>query len=152
MFSPSLQNADTGASSGIGAALAKLCTSRGATVALADVNQEGLDKVISSLPHNEKHMTTIVDVRKYDQVESWVKSIVSKYGRLDGAANLAGVHAGEGPLHETPLDQVRISEFHFFIRWSLHSHTDSEIFGSGISLWTLMEGVSTIVYALSSMS
>lgn len=94
----------TGGGSGIGLALAQICASRGATVALGDINQAGLDAAIDSLQDKDKHMATVLDVKSYEVVENWIKSITGKYGKLDGAANLAGVVKGTVPLHETPLD------------------------------------------------
>lgn len=37
-----------------------------------------------------KVMTTIVDVIDAKQVDAWIASIVAEFGRLDGAANIAG--------------------------------------------------------------
>jgi len=37
------------------------------------------------------HMLTKVDVSNKDEVEAWLDSVISKYGRLDGAANVAGI-------------------------------------------------------------
>jgi NAD(P)-dependent dehydrogenase (short-subunit alcohol dehydrogenase family) len=39
---------------------------------------------------------TKVDVSKSDQVEKWIEDTVRVFGRLDGAANVAGVAAGDG--------------------------------------------------------
>ena len=36
-------------------------------------------------------MSTVVDVRKSASVDSWISKTVEKYGKLDGAANWAGV-------------------------------------------------------------
>lgn len=37
-----------------------------------------------------KVMTTKVDVIDAKQVDAWIASIVAEFGRLDGAANIAG--------------------------------------------------------------
>jgi len=37
-----------------------------------------------------------VDVSVPKQVEQWIKDVVNKFGRLDGAANVAGVAGGDG--------------------------------------------------------
>lgn len=83
----------TGGASGIGLATAHLLASRGATLSLADVNGEALQKAAADI--KEKHKadvhTFILDVRKPEQVEAWIKEVVGKYEKLDGAANLAGV-------------------------------------------------------------
>lgn len=82
----------TGAASGIGLAIAQALAKKGAVVSLSDVNAENLDKAIHSLDGGrEKHMTTIVDVRKSADVDKWIADTVSKHGQLDGAANIAGI-------------------------------------------------------------
>ncbi|KAM5343500.1 hypothetical protein ACJ41O_012037 [Fusarium nematophilum] len=82
----------TGGASGIGLATAKLLSSRGATVCIADIEQRALkeaDAFFNSV--KASFMTTKLDVSQKAQVESWIESIVREYGRLDGAANVAGI-------------------------------------------------------------
>lgn len=83
----------TGGASGIGLATAKLVSSRGATVCIADVDPEALKRAeahFGQLP-GVKYTVTRVDVSKRAEVDAWVEGIVEKYGRLDGAANVAGI-------------------------------------------------------------
>jgi NAD(P)-dependent dehydrogenase (short-subunit alcohol dehydrogenase family) len=68
----------TGGASGIGAATAALLSSQGATVVVAD------------LP--------AVDVRREEQVVEFFDSVMSQYGRIDLAANCAGVSGTYGKL------------------------------------------------------
>lgn len=82
----------TGGASGIGLATCKIISSRGATVCIADVDPVALSAAEAhfsslSLPF----MVTKVDVSKRDQVDAWIESIVEKFGKLDGAANVAGI-------------------------------------------------------------
>jgi len=82
----------TGAASGMGLETAKLIASRGAHVSLADVQEGALSKVAGEIEAaGGKVMTSVVDVRVRCQVEDWIKKTVTMFGRLDGAANLAGV-------------------------------------------------------------
>lgn len=37
-----------------------------------------------------------VDVRSQQQVQNWIDSTVAEFGRLDGAANIAGIAGGAG--------------------------------------------------------
>jgi NAD(P)-dependent dehydrogenase (short-subunit alcohol dehydrogenase family) len=84
----------TGAASGIGLATAHLLASRGAKLSLADLQEEALknaqSEIQTKIPGTEI-LIFALDVRNYSQVESWVKETVNKFGKLDGAANLAGV-------------------------------------------------------------
>ncbi|BCS27884.1 SDR family NAD(P)-dependent oxidoreductase [Aspergillus puulaauensis] len=84
----------TGGASGIGLATAKLISERGGTVCIADVNPTTLSDAESYFAAKTpavQYTITQVDVSKKDQVESWMTGIVTKYQRLDGAANIAGI-------------------------------------------------------------
>ena len=82
----------TGGASGIGLATSKLLSSRGATVCIADVDPHAIQVAQSHFDVLEApFMVTKVDVSKRTEVESWLDSIIEKYGQLDGAANCAGV-------------------------------------------------------------
>jgi len=49
-------------------------------------------------------MTTICDVSKSSEVNSWVEKTTSQLGKLDGAANLAGVFGKGGPVTDAADD------------------------------------------------
>ncbi|KAL1909042.1 hypothetical protein Sste5344_005174 [Sporothrix stenoceras] len=101
----------TGAASGIGYAFAQLAAARGAKLSLADVSQAGLDKVAEELRATagaDNVLTQVVDVRKYDQVQSWIDATLKQFGKLDGAANMAGVipkDIGINTLADQDLEQ-----------------------------------------------
>ncbi|WQF78907.1 Putative short-chain dehydrogenase/reductase SDR, NAD(P)-binding domain superfamily [Colletotrichum destructivum] len=101
----------TGAASGIGLATAHLLASRGAKLSLADINAEGLREAHSDIQtrHTEAEIyTSAVDVTDYDQVERWTANTIEHFGRLDGAANLAGVipkSVGKKGLADQDLDE-----------------------------------------------
>lgn len=83
----------TGAASGIGLALAHLLAENGATLSLADLQEKSLTEAAEDIKkkYNAKVFSKVVDVRKTSDVDSWINETVSNLGRLDGAANLAGV-------------------------------------------------------------
>lgn len=95
----------TGGASGIGLATAKLLASRGASLSLADVSEEGLNAALKMIrsEHDIEIMTVALDVRKPEHVNAWIKETVSRFGKLDGAANIAGVipkNIGQGGIAE----------------------------------------------------
>jgi NAD(P)-dependent dehydrogenase (short-subunit alcohol dehydrogenase family) len=99
----------TGGASGIGLATAKLISSRGATVCIGDVDPKALEAVeahFSSL--KVPYLVSKVDVSKRADVDKWIDDIVEKYGRLDGAANCAGIigkHHGLRAISELEDDE-----------------------------------------------
>ena len=94
----------TGAASGMGLATAKLLAERGALISLADVNTEALDQAVKLLEQSEKHMATTVDVRNGSAVSEWISQTVAKYGKLDGAVNMAGILTHATPITDTSDD------------------------------------------------
>lgn len=84
----------TGAASGIGLATAHYLAQRGANLSLADIAQENLDNVVESIKKESpdvKVIGTVVDVSKRKSVEAWIDRTVSELGKINGAANLAGI-------------------------------------------------------------
>lgn len=82
----------TGGASGIGLATAELVATRGGTVSIADRDPEALEATRQLFAGNDTPFSiSQVDVSVKEQVETWIKGIVEQFGRLDGAANIAGV-------------------------------------------------------------
>lgn len=83
----------TGAASGIGLELATLLAREKACLSLADSRLEALDRAAQQLVVQTgcKLIITAVDVRKRGEIESWIQKTIDEFGRIDGAANLAGV-------------------------------------------------------------
>jgi NAD(P)-dependent dehydrogenase (short-subunit alcohol dehydrogenase family) len=92
----------TGGASGIGLATAKLVATRGATVCIGDADPTALDAADAHFkPHNIPYSVTKLDVTKHSEVEGWLDGIIERFGRLDGAANCAGIigkHHGIRPI------------------------------------------------------
>lgn len=94
----------TGGASGIGLATAKGLARKGAIVCIADVDEAALDSAASFFTSQKRSFkASILDVSKRTDVESWMDSIVSEFGRLDGAANVAGI-IGKGHNRDAVAD------------------------------------------------
>ncbi|MDI1488352.1 MAG: hypothetical protein OHK93_007627 [Ramalina farinacea] len=105
----------TGAASGIGLATARHLLSRGALVTIADVRQEALDAAVADLAgqyESKNIFARTVDVTKSAEVATWIDETIQRFGRLDGAANLAGIEGksitrkGIVDLDEEEWDEV----------------------------------------------
>ncbi|KAF4980822.1 hypothetical protein FZEAL_3252 [Fusarium zealandicum] len=82
----------TGGASGIGLATAKVLAQRGATLSIADIDPAALESATSYFQKQGTPFSTArVDISKRSEVEDWLDDTIKKHGRLDGAANVAGV-------------------------------------------------------------
>jgi NAD(P)-dependent dehydrogenase (short-subunit alcohol dehydrogenase family) len=90
---PSLEGkviALTGAASGIGRALALALARRGATVAMADRDADGLAET-SRLLGNYPHSQAPFDVTDHQALAAFIEGAVAQFGALDGIINNAGL-------------------------------------------------------------
>ncbi len=106
----------TGAGSGIGRALAQRLAAAGSALALADIDEAGLQQTAQSLAKagapgaaatNVPLVTThVVDVAKEESVKSFAVDVSTRHGRLTLLINNAGV-ALHGNFEEISLDDFR---------------------------------------------
>jgi NAD(P)-dependent dehydrogenase (short-subunit alcohol dehydrogenase family) len=91
----------TGASSGIGAALARAYAARGASLGLAARRGEALAALIASLPHPERHRSYALDVLDHAALAAAATDFMSR-----GGADIVIASAGisHGTLTERPED------------------------------------------------
>ena len=91
----------TGAGQGIGRAIAMSYASEGASVVVADFNEEVGNETVKLITEaGGKASFVHGDVSKEDSVKAMVDVVVATYGRLDIACNSAAVSRGSGPIHE----------------------------------------------------
>lgn len=84
----------TGASSGLGKAMADEFVSEGATVIYASFDRESLDDAVDRITEQEEDGEAtgiLVDVRSWDQVRRLVQQVERTHGAIDVFVNNAGV-------------------------------------------------------------
>ena len=95
----------TGASSGIGRAVALMWAREGAKVVVSDVNvQAGEETAALVRAAGGDAIFVAADVGKPADCEALVHRTVAHYGRLDVACNNAGIGGPQAPTADYPLD------------------------------------------------
>src|SRR5438045_2590390 len=97
----------TGAGSGIGRALAQQLAAAGSALALADIDEAGLQQTAQSLGKTNALVTTHgVDVANEESVKAFAADVSARHGRVTLLINNAGV-ALHGNFEEISLDDFR---------------------------------------------
>ncbi|XZG71488.1 beta-ketoacyl-ACP reductase [Chitinibacteraceae bacterium HSL-7] len=95
----------TGAASGIGHATAQKFAAEGAVVIVCDVNQGGIDAVVSELVGSGARAAGyVVDVTKPQQIATMVDGVKAQFGRIDILVNNAGI-VMDAQLYKMSEDQ-----------------------------------------------
>jgi NAD(P)-dependent dehydrogenase (short-subunit alcohol dehydrogenase family) len=95
----------TGAASGLGLATANAFAESGASVVLADVNEQQVQQVANKLADKGHSVLAVrCDVSNDVDVEAMVKKTVTAYGRLDAAYNNAGIQNVLADTADSPRD------------------------------------------------
>jgi NADP-dependent 3-hydroxy acid dehydrogenase YdfG len=95
----------TGASSGIGAATAKLLAAEGASVSLIARRRERLEDLAADIRGDGGSAVVVeADVRRQEEASAGVDRTVEEFGRLDILVNNAGVML-LGPAVDAPLSE-----------------------------------------------
>ena len=93
----------TGASSGMGLATARAFAAQGASVALADINEDALRAANDELTSaGQQALAVVCDISDEDQVAALVDRTVATYGRLDMAFNNAGIQVPPSDAADEP--------------------------------------------------
>ena len=104
----------TGASSGIGKALASTLASLGAQIVLSARRFEELETVRTSLPNQEQHLSVAMDITDEAQVRHAYEQVLAQKGRIDWLINNAGL-SQRALIAETSMQTERaIMEIDYF--------------------------------------
>lgn len=97
----------TGAGSGIGRALAQRLAEAGSSLALGDIDEQGLLETAASLPGKAAGVSMhVLDVSDEAGVRAFAEDVRSRHGRVTLLINNAGV-ALHGTFEEISLDDLR---------------------------------------------
>jgi NAD(P)-dependent dehydrogenase (short-subunit alcohol dehydrogenase family) len=94
----------TGASGGMGKAIAEAFVAEGAAVLLADLDERGADVASALVDGGGRAMFQRVDVSSADDVAAMVGRAVDEWGRLDCAVNAAAIEGESVPLADVEDD------------------------------------------------
>jgi NAD(P)-dependent dehydrogenase (short-subunit alcohol dehydrogenase family) len=98
----------TGASQGLGRALALACAQEGANLVLNSRNADSLDPVAQEAEGAGVEVLAIPgDVSRSTHVEMLVSAAVERFGRIDVLVNNAGLLGPRVPIEEYPEDEWR---------------------------------------------
>ncbi len=104
----------TGASSGIGEALAYELSRRGARLVLSSRREDALDEVRRRCPRSEEHVVETLDLAEPGTLRAAADAVQSEVGPVDVLVNNGGI-SQRGTAAETEMDVVRrIMEVNFF--------------------------------------
>jgi len=82
----------TGASQGIGEAIASALAEEGAELALVDIQEEKLEEVVQRIRNqNGKASAYCADVSRLEEAVEVVKDVIDRYKRIDHLVNNAGI-------------------------------------------------------------
>ncbi|MBB4824738.1 NAD(P)-dependent dehydrogenase (short-subunit alcohol dehydrogenase family) [Sporosarcina luteola] len=98
----------TGSASGIGRGIALAMAKEGAHIAIVDINEEKGKQTLEEVNQYTEGMLFIQDISKKENVESIVKEVVNKFGKLDILVNNA--HASkQAPFVQTTMEMFDLS-------------------------------------------
>ena len=96
----------SGAASGMGKATAMALAEAGASVVLADINEDGVRATAVEIESLERRaLPLICDVSQPEQIRSMFERVDGEFGRIDFLANIAGEAVRKKP-EDISLDEV----------------------------------------------
>jgi 3-oxoacyl-[acyl-carrier protein] reductase len=135
----------TGASKGIGAAIAKSLAAEGASVVVNYASSKaGADKVVAAITAaGGKAVAVAGDVSKAEEAQGIIAAAIKNYGRLDILVNNSGVY------EFSPIESVTVESFHKLFNINvlgllLTTQAAVKHLGEGASIINIGSGVSRI--------
>jgi 2,5-dichloro-2,5-cyclohexadiene-1,4-diol dehydrogenase 1 len=123
----------TGAASGIGRSTTLLLADYGANVTAVDINGSGLRETVAlanDLAGTVKPVTA--DLSNERDIKAMVTAAVDAFGRLDGAANIAGIASLQKPMKDLTWEMVRkLSDVNMVGVWFCLKHEIAAMLLSG---------------------
>lgn len=103
----------TGGSRGAGLAVVRYLLQRGAKVSTCATSSANLASAVSGLEQEmpeaakDRLMTAVVDIGQNASVQAWIDATVARWGKLDGAANVAArMHAKVYPVEDFAVEDL----------------------------------------------
>ena len=112
----------TGASSGLGEALAMLFAKHGAQVVLSARRPDELERVLNQMINTERHLVLPLDVTDSKAITAAHAQIIEQKGRIDWLINNAGVSQRALICDTTEQTDRRIMELDYFAPVALTRH------------------------------
>jgi NAD(P)-dependent dehydrogenase (short-subunit alcohol dehydrogenase family) len=104
----------TGASRGIGEAIARRFYEAGARLVLLDKNPEGAEQYAGELdPSGNRILCLRADVRREKEIQGVVEQAVRRFARIDVAVNVAGI------IKHLPIEKMSLEDFESVVQVNL---------------------------------
>jgi NAD(P)-dependent dehydrogenase (short-subunit alcohol dehydrogenase family) len=97
----------TGAAGIIGSATIRLLAERGARIVAVDRRADELNAAIRDLPASAEAFAVTADVREEDEVASYVRAALDRFGTIDVFYNNAGIEGDIKPITDYSLEMFR---------------------------------------------
>jgi 3-oxoacyl-[acyl-carrier protein] reductase len=97
----------TGAARGIGLAVAELAASRGAAIAIWDMDEAASKAAAARLGQAAHVSTHILDLTDAAAVDAATQATLAAHGRMDILVNNAGITGGNAPVWDLPVAEWR---------------------------------------------
>jgi NAD(P)-dependent dehydrogenase (short-subunit alcohol dehydrogenase family) len=93
----------TGAAGGIGQAAARLFAREGSRVVLIDLDEAALQDIVRSIGE-DRASYAVADVTQPEQVQSYVRAAVERWGGIDVYLANAGIEGSVSPIPDYPIE------------------------------------------------